>query len=333
MVKETSVTAEQTTAPQSSTQRAQADAAAQAERAEREASISAWDWFSLTCVRQFLRVGLALFGLRGLYKFCRGFGTLEYWINHKRRRRIRRMLTTVYCGQISRADMRRHIRAHVMRQRCDKAFYFLGDLLTTDQMRARFTISNRELLDAGLARGKGVYAMTSHHGAYHITGLTMTALGYRVAGIRDPNESPLRRYIQAQWSDRHSELPRPQVLYSGDFARQIYRLLRDNYALGSSLDVNRLRDTRLATVPVNIYGETRQFLTGTLQIALRCGATVIQAFMVAHDDFMYELRLLGPFTDPDTDRESPELLASVLQRYADNIEKHAREFPDQVMRA
>jgi len=298
-----------------------------------EPGLSAWQWFSFTCVRVFLRGCLAVGGLRGLYRLCRWFGTLEYLVNYTRRRRTRRMLETVFGGEASGADLRRYVRAHFMRQRCDKAFYLIGDLITTEQMRSCFSITGRELLDGGLGRGKGVYAMTSHHGAYHITGLTMTALGYRVAGIRDPNESALRRYIQARWSQRHSELPRPKVLYSGDFARQIYRLFRENYALGSSLDTSRLRDTRLKTVPVCIYGETREFLTGTLQIALRCGATVLQAFMVAHDDFKYELRLLGPFTDPDHDRESPELLASILQRYADNIEKHARAHPDQVMRA
>lgn len=312
---------------------AQPTVSAPSDDTRREPTLSGWQWFSFTCVRFFLRGCVAVCGLRGLYIACRGFGMLEYLVNYKRRRRVRRMLNTVFRGEASTAELRSHVRAHFMRQRCDKAFYLIGDLLTAEQMRGRFSITNRELLDEGLARGRGVYAMTSHHGAYHITGLTMTALGYRVAGIRDPNEGTLRRYIQARWSERHSDQPRPEVLYSGGFARQIYRLLRENYALGSSLDVNRVRETGLRTVPVQIYGESRDFLTGTLQIAMRCGATILQSFMVAHDDFRYELRLLGPFTDPDHDRESPELLAAVLQRYADHIEEHARAHPDQVMRA
>ncbi len=312
---------------------AHADEPAQGSPARCDPRLSAWQWFSLSCARVVLRTGLAVLGLRGLYIACRFFGTLEYLVDYKRRRRVRRMLNTVFCGEASPAKLRHHVRDHFMRQRCDKSFYVIGDALTTEQIRSRFTITNRELLDEGLARGDGVYAMTSHHGAYHISGLTMTALGYRVAGIRDPNESALRQYIQAGWSRRHSGFQPPKLLYSGGFARQIYRLFRENYALGSSLDVSRVRDGRLTTMPVHIYGEQRNFLSGTLQIALRCGATILQTFMIAHDDFKYEMRLLGPFTDPEHDKESTELLSSILQRYADNIEKHARTYPDQVMRA
>jgi lauroyl/myristoyl acyltransferase len=177
-------------------------------------------------------------------------------------------------------------------------------------IRARFEIVNGELLDAGLARGKGVYALLSHHGPHHITGLTMSLMGYRVAGIRDPNEGPLRTYIQSLWTKRHTELTPAKVLYTTDFVRGIYRLLRDNYALGSALDVSRVRDERLKTMPVRIYGEQREFLTGTLQIALRCRAAIVQAFIVAEDGFRYRLEFLGPMADPDRESESDALLGT-----------------------
>jgi lauroyl/myristoyl acyltransferase len=298
----------------------------------RATALGWWQWLSFTCVRGCLRVHLAVWGLGGLEVGCRFFGTLEYAINYKRRRRVRKMLRKVLGEEVSAAELRRRSRAHFVRQRCDKAFYLVCDMLSTEAIRARFEIVNGELLDAGLARGKGVYALLSHHGPHHITGLTMSLMGYRVAGIRDPNEGPLRTYIQSLWTKRHTELTPAKVLYTTDFVRGIYRLLRDNYALGSALDVSRVRDERLKTMPVRIYGEQREFLTGTLQIALRCRAAIVQAFIVAEDGFRYRLEFLGPMADPDRDSESDALLGDVLQRYADNIAAYARRYPEQITR-
>ncbi len=296
------------------------------------ADLSFWDRISFSSVRVMLRALVAVAGIHGLYRTCQAFGTLEYLINYKRRRRVKRLLKTVYGRELGGKDRRRAVRAHFMRQRCDKAFYLVCDLLPPEAVRQRFSIVNRRLMDEGLARGKGVYVMLCHHGAHHVTGLTMALMGYRVGGIRDPHEGPLRKYIHALWAEKHPELYKTRILYSGDFTRQIYRLFKDNYALGSALDVTRVRDDRLRTVPVRIFGGERPFLTGTLQIALRCGAVVLQGFIVSDDDFHYRLELHGPMADPETSSETPELLAEVMQKYADNIAEYARQYPDHITR-
>lgn len=300
--------------------------------APRGRDVGWWPRLSFSCVRAVLRVLLAVLGLRGLYRFCCLFGTVEYLINYKRRSRVRRMLRKVFGREITRAERRRMIRGHFMRQRCDKAFYLICDMLSSEQVARCFRIVNGALLEAGLARGRGVYVMLCHHGAHHVTGLTMSATGFRVGGVRDPHEGPLRTYMQSMWAKKHPELTPPRIIYSGDFAREIYRLFRDNFVLGSALDVTRVRDARLRTVPVQIFGETRHFLTGTLQIALRCKATVMQGFIVSRDDFEYTLELHGPMVDPATATETPELLADVMQRYADNIAEYARAYPDHITR-
>lgn len=298
----------------------------------RERQLGWWPRTSFAFVRAMLRVLLAVCGLRGLYRICRGFGTLEYLINYKRRSRVRGMLRKVFGREITRHERHRMVREHFMRQRCDKAFYLIADMLGTEQIKRCFNIVNRELMDGGLARGRGVYVLLCHHGAHHVTGLTMSTLGYRVGGVRDPNEGPLRTYMQSLWAKKHPELTPPKVVYSGDFVRDIYRLFKDNYALGSALDVSRVRDPRLRSLPVQIFGETRQFLTGTLQIALRCRAVVLQGFIVSRDNFVYQLELHGPMVDPDRFEESPELLGDILQRYADNIAEYARQYPDHITR-
>jgi lauroyl/myristoyl acyltransferase len=277
--------------------------------------------------------GLAMvLGFRGLYLACRVFGTLEYLINYKRRRRTRRMIRKVLGADATTATLRHYVRSHFMRERADKVFYLIFDLLPPERLAERFTIVGREVLNEGLARGKGIYSLLCHHGAHHVTGMCMSLLGHRVGAIRDPHEGAMRMYVQQLWENRYPDAPKPRVLYSGDFARQIYRLFQDNWGLGSSLDVARMRDARLKTLPVQIFGETRNFLTGTLQIALRCKAFVVQSFIVSEPDFRYRLEILGPMTDPETSTDNPALLQEILQRYADNIAAFARQHPDHVTR-
>ena len=294
--------------------------------------VNAWERFSFSFVRRVLRLHTRLWGLHGLYAACRAFGAVENLVNYKRRRRVAAMLDEVFEGQLDRRRRRQLIREHVMRQRCDKVFYLIADTLTDEQIHARFNIVNQHLLDDALAQGKGCYVMLCHLGAHYVAGLVMASMGYRVAGIRDPREGALHRYLAEMWERRHPDWPRPKILYSFTFPREIYRLFQENWAVGSALDAARVRDAKLRTAEVRIFGQVRHFLTGTLQIALRCGAPVVQGFVVAEEDFAYRLELLGPMAHPDADEETADRLQAVLQRYADNIAEYARRYPEQVSR-
>jgi lauroyl/myristoyl acyltransferase len=173
---------------------------------------SLWVRFSFGTMRAVLHAVATVIGLRGLYLVCQGFGTLEYLVNYKRRRRIARMVRTVFGGEIGAAEVRRHVRAHCMRERADKVFYLIFDLLPPERLAERFTIVNRQLLDEGLAHGRGVYSLQCHHGPQHVTGRCMSLLGYRVAGIRDPNEGAIRQYVQYLWERKYPDAPKPRVL-------------------------------------------------------------------------------------------------------------------------
>jgi lauroyl/myristoyl acyltransferase len=124
------------------------------------------------------------------------------------------------------------------------------------------------------------------------------------------------------------------MLYADSFPRDIYRCFRDNCIVGSALDVGRIRGLTLKTCPVEIFGQRRQFLTGTLQIALRCRATVAQAFVVSRPNFYFRLIVEPPLYVPDAadDGDSEEHIADLMQRYAEGIEAHVREHPDHLSR-
>ena len=296
------------------------------------ADIGLWNRCTFQTVRVILWMLARLLTLHGLYRFGRLFGTLEWCVDYKRRRVFARRLRHVFGSEITPAFRRRQTLAHFQVSRCDKIFYLIMDMLPREVVLERFHIDRRDLLDRGMAAGKGVYIMTSHHGATHVAGLCLVLLGYRVAGVRDRKEGAIRRFIQRKYERKYPELRKIRFLFSDAYPRDIYRCLNDNYVLGSSLDVRRPRESHQKTVPVMFFGQQCNFLTGTLQIALRCGSAVLQVFTVSEPGFHYRFQLLDPLVTQEQGDETPETVAGVMRAYAENIESYARRYPAQITR-
>ena len=82
-----------------------------------------------------------------------------------------------------------------------------------------------------------------------------------------------------------------------------------------------------------MFGRQREFLTGTMQIALRCGAPIVQGFVVSRKNFYFRLIVKGPLINPDEQADNPKILNKVMQRYADNIAEHLTEYPDHLSKS
>ena len=285
-------------------------------------------------VRAFLSAWVTIFSLKGLYLLGTWFGLIEYLINFKRRARYRSELKDVFPEGLTPARTRKIVRAYFCRTRCDKLFYLIFDRLPREKIMRRIRFHGRAHLDEALARGHGVYVMLSHHGSHHVAGLLMALLGYRCAGVRDRNEGALRVYIQQKYADTFAEYAAIRVLYADSFPRDIYRCFHENRVVGTALDVGRIRGLALKTCPVRIFGQEREFLIGTLQVALRCQATICQAFVVSRRNFYFRLIVNPPLHVPAKGEsgESNELIAETMQKYADGIAAHVREHPDHISR-
>jgi KDO2-lipid IV(A) lauroyltransferase len=294
-----------------------------------------YDRLKFGLVRWVLAGWATVFSLKGLYLFGVWFGTIEYLINFKRRARYRRELADVFPEGLTRTRRRKIIRGYFCRTRCDKLFYLIFDRLPREKIMRRIRFHGRQYLDEGLRRGHGVYTMLSHHGSHHVAGLLTALLGYKCAGVRDRNEGALRIYVQDKYAKTFPEYAAIRVLYADSFPRDIYRCFQENRVVGTALDVGRVRGETLKTCPVRIFGQTREFLTGTLQVALRCQATICQAFVVSRPNFYFRLIVKPPLHEPveGNGGETPERIQEIMQRYADGIEAHVREHPDHISRA
>jgi KDO2-lipid IV(A) lauroyltransferase len=300
-----------------------------------EKEIGWYTYWKFELVRWFLYAWVRAFSLKGLYVLGRAFGTIEYLINFKRRGRYRKELERAFPEGLPRHRASRITRSYFQRTRCDKLFYLVFDRLPREKIMRRIRFHGRQYLDEALARGRGAYIMLSHTGSHHVAGLLMALLGYRCAGVRDRNEGAIRRYVQEKYATTFPEFAALRVLYADSFPRDIYRCFHENRVVGSALDVARVRGLTLKTCPVRVFGETREFLTGTLQVALRCGAVICQSFVVSRPNFYFRLIVNPPLhvPAPDQSNESPDLIARLMQQYADGIAAHVREHPDHISRS
>jgi len=285
--------------------------------------------------RGFLWGWARCFSLKGLYLFGQFFGTCEWLINYKRRRRFRERFEQTF-GESARDlpdSVGRICRQHITRTRCDKLFYLIFDKLPREKILRRVKFHNRHFIDDALKRNKGAYVCMSHNGSHHVCVLLMALMGYRVAGVRDRNEGAIRRYVQEKYEETFPEFRAIRMFFADTYPRDLYRCFRDGFILGSALDVGRDRGARLRTARVSIFNQEREFLTGTLQIALRCQAPILQGFVVSRKNFYFHLVVKEPLVDPETERDEPAIVQQAMQRYADNIAAHLMQYPDHISKA
>ena len=289
--------------------------------------LTRWEKLSFGLAHQTVALLLAVLGLEGLYRFGRAFGTIEWLINFKRRRRVRRALEEVMEAPSAR-PRRRYTREHFAQTRCDKLFYLVFDRLPRETALACLSFPGQEIAEKALSHGRGIYAALSHHGPLHVTSMLFALRGYKLAGVRDRREGAIRRYIQGLYDRKYPEFGRMRVLYADSFPRDIYRCLQDGFVLGSAMDVSRVRDSRQRHHEVTMFGKTQIILSGPLRIAMRCKSPVFQAFILPEPGFRYSLQieeLLDPSKLDESELETA--LEAAVRRYAANVEEYIRKAP------
>jgi len=296
------------------------------------ANLKWWERASFTVAHAATSALLFCLSIRGLYAFGRFFGTLEWLVDYNRRKRFRRAYDRLMAESGTPRDRSRAMREFFRRGRCDKLFYLILDRISSEKTAELFSIGNQELLDRAAARGKGVYIALSHHGAHHIAAMMVAQKGYPVAGVRNRKESAIRRFVQQRLDRRRGEVENFRLIYSDAFPREIYRCYQEGYVLGSLMDVARVHRPNQKFEEVTLFGEKRQFLSGPMRIAIRCGAPVLQAFIVPGPGFRYCLDIVEQLIPPGDVADEDATIAQALQTYATNVERHIRAHPELMTR-
>ena len=305
-----------------------AEAAEGQELADLIRSIGWYDRTKFALVRGVLTAIMRLLGLRGLYRLCCVFGACEWLVLAGGARTGKGAAAELLGNRLTEEQIGEATYRFFLRQRCDKTIYLILDKIPKAKILERIELANWHHVDDALKQGKGLYVMISHYGSNYLAGLLMALKGYQVAGVRDRKEGAIRRYVRAKYSQTFPEFRRLRLFYADGFPRGLYRSLRDNWIVATALDVGRERAKNQGTIKISLFGQEYTFLTGTAQIAVRCGAPIIQGFVASCKDFRFRLVIEEPLWDPQTGpQEEQAALDQMMNRYAKNLEDLLQRYP------
>lgn len=175
-------------------------------------------------------------------------------------------------------------------------------------------------VDAALALGKGIIAVTGHLGNWEFAGAYVAARGVPVDAV---TRGAANKLFEAYITRTRQEIGM-EVIHDKDAVRRAPRALRENHLVALVADHDALG---LASTFVPFFGRPAKTPRGPAVFALRFGAPVLLMICVRQPSGRYaffvepvEVTLTG---DRDTDVDA------IVLRYTQMLEQKVREYPAQ----
>ncbi len=197
---------------------------------------------------------------------------------------------------------------------------FLVELLRgPDDPRARFEGHGLHLLDAALARGKGVVLAIPHMGNWEIAGAALAARGAPVTSVAGVQLRP-------SWT-RAIRLERRRAgLHIVDASAQGLRALGDALARNEIVALHVDGDRFRGGVPVSLRGQSVTLPGGPARLALRHGAALLFGVCTRRADGRHVGRVIREIPiAPD----APDAVRRATQDLARALEDAIRDHPEQ----
>lgn len=195
--------------------------------------------------------------------------------------------------------------------------------LSSDELAARFTGENLELLDEIHKRGRGGVLATLHIGNWDAGGRWVAERWPLTAVVEVLRPKMLfDRFVEHRRSLGITIIP---LVRGGDVtARCLERIRAGDYvALVSD------RDLSGSGVPVRMFGRTTKMPAGPAVLALRAGVPLIPACIYQHrDGGAWHAWVMDPI-DAGVTGETPENVATLTQRVAEAFERMIAREPAQ----
>lgn len=181
--------------------------------------------------------------------------------------------------------------------------------------------ADRAVLDAALARGKGVLFISGHVGNWELTARGVTARGYDGASIAreasDPRTTAFIEQLRASGNTGSIWRGHPGA------AKAMLRQLRAGKILGLLID----QDTKVQSVFVPFFGKPASTPRAAADLALRTKAALIVGTCPRISPFHYRLHLEEvPLPDGDDEATVVAVTATLTQRLEDAIRQHPEQW-------
>lgn len=179
-----------------------------------------------------------------------------------------------------------------------------------------------ENMEAALAKGKGVIALTGHLGNWELLGAYIGSKTPTVAVAQNLYDSRFDELVT--WM--RSEKLQVPMIKRGLALRGILEALKENKTVFALVD----QDTGKDGVFVPFFGKPAWTQSGVARIAYKTGAALVPAFVVRGTDNEFELHIEREIEIPHSEDLEKDVLETV-RRYTEVVEAYVKTYPDQWM--
>ena len=184
------------------------------------------------------------------------------------------------------------------------------------------SFEGRKHLDAAMAQGRGVIAVTAHFGNFPLMMLACAQMGYRASAIiRPARDEELSAYLHKKRTQvglgTVYAIPRPQCV------NESLRDLRDGKLLFIPIDQNFGSG---GGVYVEFFGQKAATATGPAVFAMRTGAPIVPMFMLRQDDGRHKI-VVEPPVELGGGSSEEDTVKSTMTRITQLIENYIRRYP------
>lgn len=253
--------------------------------------------------------------------YIQALGVLYYLFNRKEKRIIETNIRDCLAGRGER-HIRRVIRRTfrgIFTHYFEKIFSaFLSYDTVQDYVKRHSRIEGSELLDRGLAQGRGVILVTAHWGAVEFIPWVLFRAGYKVSVILECQTEQLARALQDRIKDRDMELI-SSCFGMSVFFKALGALKRNRILVTQCDEVDAWR--RKPGQTITLFGKELYFDDTIDVIARRSLSPVVGAFLKRTDAGSYTLLC----EDVSVDARPESTARGALQLW----QKHVNENPEQ----
>jgi len=175
---------------------------------------------------------------------------------------------------------------------------------------------------AACAKGKGVFVLTGHLGAWELSSFYHSLAGYPMSMVIRRLDNPL---VDA-YVNRIRSLHGNRVIHKDDFARGLLTAMQQGETVGILMDTNM---TPPQGVFVPFFGVQACTASGLARVALRSDATVLPGFLVWESSEQRYVLHFGPELELIRGSDAAENIVANTALFTATIESYVRRYPDQ----
>lgn len=181
-------------------------------------------------------------------------------------------------------------------------------------------VTGWEHVEAALALGKGIIAVTGHLGNWELGGAYMAARGVAIDAVA---RGAANKLFEAYVTRTRQEIGM-EVIHDKDAVRRTPRSLRENRMVAFVSDHDALG---LASTFVPFFGRPAKTPRGPAVFALRFGAPVLFIVVLRQPSGRYLVHIEPVEVAPTGDREAD--VDAIVLRFTQMLEDKVREYPEQ----